>query len=49
MYIIEDPAVPQGCFEDRRAGSLVYTFHSGPSGFAFSTMGVVDMQPICWN
>ena len=48
-YIIDDPAVPQGCFEDRRSGSLVYVFHSGSSGFVFSTTGISGMQPICFD
>ena len=48
-YIIDDPAVPQGCFEDRRSGSLVYVFHSGSAGFVFSTTGVANMQPICFD
>lgn len=48
-YLTDNPEVPQGCFEDRRSGSLVYVFHSGSPGFTFSTTGVVGMQPTCFD
>ena len=46
---VDDPDLPEGCFEDTRGGSVVFTHHAGKSGFVFSTSAVEGVHAICFD
>lgn len=48
-YAVDDPDLPEGCFEDTRGGSVVFTHHAGTSGFVFSTSAVEGAHAVCFD